>query len=160
MTTSPLTSIAHIREFMTAGNATLTIRSKLTSTRFTFKLVKSPDDGRSTQVIFVKLLNGSDNEESFRFMGTLFPNQASFYVYRHSVKSSISPTAASVRALSYFMRAITLAKELPKDLEVWHEGRCGRCGRKLTVPESIKTGLGPECEGRVRQRPLQLEARV
>jgi hypothetical protein len=30
-------------------------------------------------------------------------------------------------------------------LEVWHEGRCGRCGRRLTVPESIESGLGPEC---------------
>jgi hypothetical protein len=28
---------------------------------------------------------------------------------------------------------------------VWHEGRCGRCGRKLTVPESIESGFGPEC---------------
>ena len=27
----------------------------------------------------------------------------------------------------------------------WHEGRCGRCGRKLTVPESIEAGYGPEC---------------
>lgn len=30
-------------------------------------------------------------------------------------------------------------------VEVWHEGSCGRCGRKLTVPSSIETGLGPEC---------------
>lgn len=33
-------------------------------------------------------------------------------------------------------------------LQVWHEGRCGRCGRKLTVPSSIETGLGPECAGK------------
>ena len=26
-----------------------------------------------------------------------------------------------------------------------HSGCCGRCGRKLTVPESIDTGLGPVC---------------
>lgn len=36
-------------------------------------------------------------------------------------------------------------KELPEQIEVWHEGRCGRCGRRLTVPESIANGLGPEC---------------
>jgi hypothetical protein len=30
-------------------------------------------------------------------------------------------------------------------LEVWHEGRCGRCGRALTVPESVERGIGPEC---------------
>jgi hypothetical protein len=39
--------------------------------------------------------------------------------------------------------------ELPKGLKVHHEGRCCRCGRKLTVPESIETGLGPECASRL-----------
>ena len=29
--------------------------------------------------------------------------------------------------------------------EFRHEGRCGRCGRALTVPESIDTGFGPHC---------------
>jgi hypothetical protein len=28
---------------------------------------------------------------------------------------------------------------------VYHKGQCGRCGRELTVPESIKSGFGPEC---------------
>jgi hypothetical protein len=28
---------------------------------------------------------------------------------------------------------------------VWHEGSCARCGKKLTVPESIESGFGPEC---------------
>lgn len=36
---------------------------------------------------------------------------------------------------------------IPPSLEVWHEGRCGRCGRALTVPESIASGIGPVCEG-------------
>lgn len=30
-------------------------------------------------------------------------------------------------------------------VEIWHEGKCGRCGRQLTVPESIESGFGPEC---------------
>ncbi len=29
-----------------------------------------------------------------------------------------------------------------------YEGRCSRCGRKLTVPASIHHGLGPECAGK------------
>jgi hypothetical protein len=31
------------------------------------------------------------------------------------------------------------------NFEVWHEGKCGKCGRALTVPSSILTGIGPEC---------------
>jgi hypothetical protein len=34
---------------------------------------------------------------------------------------------------------------LPSGWEFRHEGRCGRCGRTLTVPESIDSGFGPEC---------------
>jgi hypothetical protein len=29
--------------------------------------------------------------------------------------------------------------------EFWHEGRCGCCGKLLTVPESISAGYGPVC---------------
>ena len=38
---------------------------------------------------------------------------------------------------------------LPVKLEIWHEGRCARCNRKLTVPSSIESGFGPECAGKV-----------
>lgn len=34
---------------------------------------------------------------------------------------------------------------LPPEIEVWHEGACCYCGRKLTVPASIELGVGPDC---------------
>lgn len=34
---------------------------------------------------------------------------------------------------------------IPASVEIWHEGRCCRCNRKLTVPASIELGLGPDC---------------
>jgi hypothetical protein len=34
---------------------------------------------------------------------------------------------------------------LPGSVDVLHSGRCGRCGRTLTTPDSIERGLGPEC---------------
>ena len=30
-------------------------------------------------------------------------------------------------------------------VKVFHSGKCGKCGKKLTTPESIKSGLGPYC---------------
>jgi hypothetical protein len=30
-------------------------------------------------------------------------------------------------------------------IEIWHQGRCGKCGKVLTVPKSIESGFGPEC---------------
>jgi hypothetical protein len=55
-------------------------------------------------------------------------------------------TCPTVRALRYTFRH--LPRALPAGVEVWHEGHCMRCGRALTVPESISTGLGPVCAGR------------
>ena len=50
---------------------------------------------------------------------------------------------------AWLWRRITSNTALPPKAEVWHEGSCGRCGRKLTVPESIENGLGPVCAGLV-----------
>jgi hypothetical protein len=49
-------------------------------------------------------------------------------------------------------RAIPTMKEWPPKTAVWHEGVCGRCGAKLTNPDSIKQGLGPICLGKVSQK--------
>jgi hypothetical protein len=40
-------------------------------------------------------------------------------------------------------------QELPGGYKIHHEGRCGKCGRLLTVPESVETGIGPECAKRM-----------
>ena len=32
---------------------------------------------------------------------------------------------------------------------VYHVGKCGKCGKKLTTPESILTGLGPTCSNKI-----------
>ena len=34
---------------------------------------------------------------------------------------------------------------LPASIEVWHEGCCARCAKRLTVPASIEMGYGPDC---------------
>ena len=40
---------------------------------------------------------------------------------------------------------------LPSTVHVLHVGKCSRCGRKLTDPESIRYGLGPECRKKVNE---------
>lgn len=32
-------------------------------------------------------------------------------------------------------------------VEIAHAGKCGRCGRLLTDPDSIEAGIGPVCRG-------------
>jgi Family of unknown function (DUF6011) len=128
-----LGSITDARIYTLLGNARLTLVSVKTGTRFTYR-VRQPGPEKPH---FIQLLSGSDNEADYAFLGTIFKGVE----YRHGRRSRIGAEAPSARAFAWFWGL----KTLPPDLEVWHEGRCGRCGRALTVPESIARGIGPEC---------------
>lgn len=130
-----LTTVERVVQFIQGGNATITLRSVKTGVRFTYKIRES-DDGR---VFFVGLLRGSNNESDYSFLGTIRNG-----VYTHGRKSRITADTQSAKAFTWFWRMVS-NNQLPDTVECWHEGRCGRCGRTLTVPESIADGFGPEC---------------
>lgn len=137
-----------IRAYMMAGNAYFTLRSKTTQTRFTFRVSKSkPDSTKSakTPVWFVSVLTGTDNQDSYTYMGVMDADGK----FRFTAKSKVTGQAPSGKAFDWFAKTLTTALvtfgSLPAGLEFWHEGRCGRCGRALTVPESVERGIGPEC---------------
>jgi hypothetical protein len=127
---------ADARRFLDAGNATITVQSRRTGARFTYRVRKSPDG----QVSFVQYLSGSDNERSYSYLGYVRRG-----VYFHGGAKSKAGHDASVNvAFAYTWKQLQ-QDEMPPMLEVWHEGRCGRCNRKLTVPTSIASGIGPDC---------------
>lgn len=133
--------------YVLAGSATITVRSVSTGTRFTYKIKKA--DGPKP-LWYVGLLSGPDNESGYQYLGIVVPRGdqyvagvTTFFDFRRTSKSCAGVDAPSVRTISW----LTTHMESPQ-AEVRHEGRCGRCGRTLTVPESIESGLGPTCAGR------------
>jgi hypothetical protein len=134
-----LTSAADAFAYLTAGKATVTLVSKKTGTRFTYRVSISPD----SQCHFVSLLAGPDNSSDYQYLGRISRN-----VYWHGRKTprpgDIGRDAPSAKAFDWAWRALVKGT-LPDQLEIWHEGRCGRCARRLTVPSSIERGFGPEC---------------
>jgi len=120
-----------------AGHAGLTLVSRKTGIRFTYK-INGSDDGN---VWFVRVLTGPNNEEDYTYLGTIFKNSLRYF---HGKKSPISEGAASAKAFAWAWPFIA-SQQLPPSAEVWHDGRCGRCGRLLTVPESVASGIGPVC---------------
>lgn len=119
------------REYLLAGNAVVTFRNSVTGKRFTYK-VRQPDD---THPHFVSIPGGG---EGWTFMGTIFDGET----YRHGKRTIIKNGSASAIAFEWLWRHID---KLPTEIEIWHEGSCLRCGRQLTVPESIASGYGPIC---------------
>lgn len=133
------TSAADARSFMLGGNATVTLVSLRTGTRFTYR-VRASDDG---EVYFVSVLGGPDNEADYRYLGRIA--RGVFWAGRKIPRpGDAGPDAPSSKGFAFAWKAL-LQDVLPASLEIWHEGRCGRCNRKLTVPASIASGFGPEC---------------
>lgn len=145
---SRITEGEQARNFILAGNARVTLVSEKTGTRFTYRLRQKEDTRPGSQPgsrtpHFVSVLTGPDNESAYEFVGTIFDRQT----YSHSRKARIAVTAPSIQAFLYAWNYLVSGR-MPPQVEVWHEGRCGRCGRALTVPSSLLIGLGPECAGR------------
>ena len=138
--------------YVLAGNAYVTFQSAKTGVHLTYHVRRAePRQGDSRPAPwFVSVLTGPDHYE---YLGTVFqgvqphqvqPEHVHDYVFVHGCKSRISRDAKSAQAFAWVWGKLT-AGRMPEVLSVYHEGRCGRCGRRLTTPESITTGLGPEC---------------
>jgi hypothetical protein len=131
------------KAFMLAGNAHVTLKSIATGTRFTYRIrppKKEAGDTSPPDIWFVQLLTGQDNNSSYKYIGQLTEARG----FWHGRKSAITEDAKSVKAFDWCWQAIRQGR-LPVGVECWHEDRCGRCGRRLTVPASIGSGFGPEC---------------
>lgn len=127
------------KDFALAGNAVITLESENTGKHFTYKIKQSDDN---ENVYFVKLLCNSDNEHDYTYIGCYYKDTRYFHPCKKWKDLDRMSWPPSLRAIRYFFERID---NIPPKLHVYHEGRCGRCGRKLTTPESIKLGFGPEC---------------
>lgn len=137
-------SFDDVGRFVYAGNAIFTLRSAKTGNRFTYKVTAK----KGGDISFVGLLTGPNNDRDYSYLGLLSHDTGDRLMGVGKGKSCASPDAPSAKAFQYLLDYLWKRND-GKSLEIWHEGRCGRCGRKLTVPESVAAGLGPECASRV-----------
>jgi Family of unknown function (DUF6011) len=130
--------------FILAGNSTVTLVSKKTGTRFTYRVrVAKSDTDAQSDLYFVGLLRGPNNENDYSYLGRIAKGRV--YIGRKVPKpGDVGRDAPSAIAFDYMWQHLERGN-IPPLLEIWHEGRCGRCNRKLTVPSSIAAGIGPEC---------------
>lgn len=128
--------------FVVAGKATFTIKNNRSGRRFTYKVSAKKykkEDKVQEPIFYVKLLTGP---RRFSYMGMIA--QGTFR--KTTANTTIPKEAHSFIAFSWFWNeGVSKGKVPPPFVQVWHEGKCGRCGRPLTVPESIKSGYGPCC---------------
>ena len=132
--------------YVLAGQAIVTFQSEKTGTHFTYRITAvdkpAPTAPRARPVShFVAVLTAPDQ---YTYLGCIYGAQA----YAHGGKSRVGLDAPSARAFAWVWARLAHDKRMPGTLAVYHEGRCGRCGRRLTTPASVASGLGPECAKR------------
>jgi hypothetical protein len=153
-----------VRDYVFAGAAVFTLLSLKTGARYTFKVRakkedlekarireehRRPDNSQSRPDLpeidicyFVNLLRGQDNTKDFTYLGVL-RRPGNFFI---TPASRVKREAAAYKALVWFLDQMRNERDvLGGQVEFWHNGRCGRCGRLLTVPKSVADGVGPEC---------------
>lgn len=134
------------KQFILAGKAIFTIvpSERFSETypclpHYTYKVSKCKDK----PFYFISLLTGPDNLTDYTYLGLLFNNNNKLEI-KLTKKSRYENTSVPVLLLKAIFQRLNKNIELPLGT-IRHEGRCGRCGRVLTVPESIDRGIGPEC---------------
>lgn len=141
------------KDFVTAGNAIFTIRMPdgfpNGHGHYTYKVTRKDADGDWPETYFIGLLTGPDNTSNYQYLGILDPHTFQIKLTR---ASKYRPDTFVVRLVRRTLARIWAGEGGVVEAAgfgVDHEGRCGACGRKLTTPESIDTGFGPECSKRL-----------
>ena len=124
---------------MLAGRARLTITNPVTGQWVKIRMRQRKDKrtGKPGACFFVSLALLQDGDQGHRYVGAYFADSGRFSPGRDA-----SPR--EVQIAEFLLSAIRNPARLQR-AEIEHAGQCLRCGRTLTVPESIRSGYGPEC---------------
>lgn len=123
-------------------NGCVTVENPATGNHRTFRIKTQPDDAEfAPGGRIVELLVGSDNERSYKSFG--------FVLHRsiHIFKKLKGEPWGKQSDFQKFANMLTFPEKYEREhgLIYRFDVRCRRCNRQLTTPESIDSGIGPEC---------------
>lgn len=136
------TSAQDALAFIAGGNAKLTLTSAATGEHFTYQ-IKQGWDGKAhkrdhTTPYFVSVLtSGADDYMYIGFLPQSAPTKLVAGKKGH-------PDAPSFEVLRWSLAHLAQGR-IPEQLTIQHSGSCCVCGRELTEPTSIASGIGPVC---------------
>lgn len=132
-------------DFIIAGKSLFTLKSLRTEKHFTYK-VTAPKNVKKdySAIFFVEVLSGIDNTSSYTYIGFIRQVQG-IWTFIYDRKSRFSAESTSVVAFMWCFNNFYNKRLQLNTVQMFHEGKCCRCRRILTHPESIVSGIGPEC---------------
>lgn len=131
-------------DFIYAGNAIFTV-SNPTGEHYTYRVTKPDNQDVNKPIWFVSFLSGPDNTSDYSYLGLLSRKDDGSWSFFATKASKAKPDSKVFKVAGWALTIVLEEQPLPTGYKIQHAGRCGRCGRPLTDPESIATGLGPIC---------------
>ena len=131
-----------VLEFLFAGRAVFTLLDTRNQQRATFKVTQAYKNNQPQSMWFVKVkVNDYD-----QYVGYI--NKDGVYYHGKPPAAKLPVDDIRVKYFRAFMLRMN-ERAMPEFIHFWHEGICAKCGRPLTVPESISSGFGPVCKRRM-----------
>lgn len=116
-------------------NGCITLTNPATGGHRTFKVSTQPIDAKfAPGKRIISLLTGADNENSYTGFGFVNPGKIS--LWRNKQTLQFQQYVDMIERPEHYMA---------RGVQYLFEGRCIRCNRKLTRPDSIELGYGSEC---------------
>jgi hypothetical protein len=137
------------REFdLSRHNGMVTVRNPVTGGHRTFRIATQPDDADfAPGERIVSLLTGPDRDNPLHWTGFAFVRDEGMA----RVWSRLRGAGDRPSEWESFARMLTYPESYARrhGLEYMVQAACLRCNRPLTRPDSIVSGYGPECRGKV-----------
>jgi hypothetical protein len=144
-------------DFFFGGKAIFTVENTQTNEHVTYKIkITKPTPKFRFSSILLCQMTGTNNENHYSYVGkvnrSLWTERATQKVHAAGTVdltkgSKFADGSQQVIRGRWIVDHIVNNKPIPDYLNVRHAGKCGRCGRTLTTPESLDRGIGPECWG-------------
>jgi hypothetical protein len=124
-------------EKATTKGGEFTMKSISTGKDYTYKIVTKPYKGKTYTHISVE-----SGYMKFKHIGTYFKGK----VY----KNSNQVNTPSAKAIGFVLSKVENGEFnwLDEKMELYHLGKCLKCGKTLTDSDSIKVGLGKVCQSK------------
>jgi len=138
----PLTP-SQFRNFIFAGRAIFTLENKTTGNYITFRVKNMKKDNKPIPHMYVvecKVLG--DGDYGHTLLGFLNLETKGF---SSRVKNmGLTKDFVGFKTWVWLLQNLEVLERFDS-LAIYHEDKSCKCGKPLTVPESITTGIGPEC---------------
>lgn len=131
-----------LKPYILGGRTTFTLVSTKLNKRYTYYITQ---DNKMPERYFVKVMHGSDNtayNDGYHFLGWFY---ADTFRLKMGNQSDGHQRTDAAKMFDYFLDIVEKRRPWPDTCEFYASTHCARCGRKLTTPESIAKGIGPDC---------------